>query len=116
MLTNMVEKAKSSRANVTRKVTAASSASSSGVGRGPKAVTTAVRQKGAANRSSDISESSEASSGSVIRNIVPAKKAPVKRTVMSTIKGVGGAAVKKAAATKSAAAEPAVRRTLRKRN
>jgi hypothetical protein len=111
MLTSMVEKAKSSRATATRKVTA-SSAGSSSVGRGRNAVTAAVRQKG---RSSDVSESSEASSGSVIRNTIPAKKPPVKRTVMGTIRGVGGAAVKKAIATKPVA-EPAVRRTLRKRN
>jgi hypothetical protein len=117
ILTSMVEKAKStSRGVATRKVTGQSAAG--GAGRGKRAAAPAAAPK--VGRGRAISDSSEGSSGSQTTTIVrkpvaaPAKKAPAKRTVMSTIKGMGGgAANKKAAAPKAVATGT---RVLRKRN
>lgn len=108
MLQNMVEKAKNSRVNTTRKVTASSSGSSSaGVGRGKRQPAAPTVEKTGRGRVSAGSQSSDASSGTVIQK----KAAPAKRTVMGTIKG---AVQKKATVTKTAAPAP-TGRVLRKR-
>jgi hypothetical protein len=121
----MVEKAKLTRSAATRKVTAAKATATSTIGtgtaRGRKAVATQpqpVRQATVKGRVSITSESSDASAGTVIRKPVaaPAKKPPVKKTVMSTIKGMGSQK-KMPVATKAATANaPVGGRVLRKRN
>jgi hypothetical protein len=115
----MVEKAKTTRgAAATRKVTE-QSATTGGAGRGKRAAAPAAPPKEARGRA--ISDSSDASTGTqntVVRKPVggtaTSKKAPAKRTVMSTIKGMG-AANKKAPAPKATAPATGTR-VLRKRN
>jgi hypothetical protein len=111
ILTNMVEKAKSTRATAAKKTTASSSASSSaGAGRGKKAPQPAPAKAGK-GRTSNSSQSTDASSGTtVVTKTTAPTKSPVKKTVMGTIKGIGGTAAKKPAAIKAAPT-----RVLRKR-
>lgn len=112
ILTNMVEKAKSTRATAARKTVASSSASSTagaGAGRGKKAPQAATAKAGK-GRASNSSQSTDASSGTTVVTKTAPTKSPVKKTVMSTIKGMGGTATKKPAATKAAPT-----RVLRKR-
>ncbi|KAH8592048.1 Borealin N terminal-domain-containing protein [Bisporella sp. PMI_857] len=116
ILTNMVEKAKTTRGMATRKAVEPTTAS--GVGRGKRAVAAAPAPK--VGRGRAASDSSNGSGSTVIRKSAPAPKkaAPAtKRTVMSTIKGIGaGASTKKAPGPKVApAAAPAGGRVLRKR-
>ncbi|KAH7171219.1 Borealin N terminal-domain-containing protein [Dactylonectria macrodidyma] len=129
VLSNMVEKAKATRAGAARKVTATSNASSSSSGTAPPprtkraATTTASRAPASrpatrnARRVSGNSETSEASTGTVVKRGAAAKAAPAKKGVMSSIrKGVTGGTRK--AATKAATpAAPAAStgRVLRKR-
>jgi hypothetical protein len=108
----MVEKAKSTRATAARKTTASPSASSTaGAGRGKKVPQEAVRVKNRKGRASNSSQSTDTSSGTTVvtKATVPARS-PVKKTVMGTIKGIGGTTAKKTAATKAAPT-----RVLRKR-
>jgi len=132
LLTNMVEKARSTRAAATRKTTTSSTASSAAGGtaaaRGRKGAAAAqpparVMGTRTARRVSGISESSDGSTSTVIRKTGirgaagnAAAPAPVKKpTVMSTIrKGVTGA-TRKAAATPAPAATTRSGRVLRKR-
>ncbi|KAI1872578.1 hypothetical protein JX265_005458 [Neoarthrinium moseri] len=127
LLSNMVEKAKSTRGGTTGRHKLASStitnsSATSGTTRGrkpgvPSSATTAnTRGK---RKNSQASESSEASTGTVIKKTTaasraaPAKSATApKRTVMGTIKS---ATTKKPATAKPAAAPAATGRTLRKR-
>jgi hypothetical protein len=117
LLSSMVERAKTTRATAAaRKVTATSNTSSTaGVGRGKRAAPAAAAPKVGKGRASNTSESSDGSTGTTIVNKkpVPAKNAPVKKTVMGTIKGMGS--MKKIPAAKAAAA-PTGGRVLRKRN
>lgn len=126
ILTNMVEKAKSTRSAASRKVTGAKETATStiGAGRGRRAVATQPAQPAQAarptigkGRASINSDSSEASASTVVRKPVaaPVKKAPVKKTVMSTIKGMGSQK-KIPAATKATASAATGGRVLRKRN
>jgi hypothetical protein len=115
----MVEKAKSGRgAATTRKVTDQITAITGGAGRGKRAAATPVPPKVGRGRAiSDSSDTSTGTQNTIVRKPVAApatKKAPAKRTVMSTIKGMGGAS-KKAPASKAAATTPGTR-VLRKRN
>ncbi|TVY44028.1 hypothetical protein LSUB1_G002127 [Lachnellula subtilissima] len=112
ILTNMVEKAKSTRA-ATRKP--AEPAKTTGVGRGKRTAAPAPAPRVARGRASTISDSSDASNGTIVRKPVAAKKEPAKRTVMGTIRGMGGAASKKVQASKPAATTTGSR-VLRKRN
>ncbi|KAH6898850.1 Borealin N terminal-domain-containing protein [Thelonectria olida] len=129
VLSNMVEKAKATRAGAARKVTAASSTSSSST-----STTAATRTRRAAaqtkprapasrpatrnaRRVSGHSETSEASTGTVVKRGAAAKAPPAKKGVISSIrKGVTGGTKK---ATKAAAPVPAstagTGRVLRKR-
>jgi hypothetical protein len=118
ILTNLVEKAKSTRATVARQVTASSSSSSTaGAGRGKRTLQT-VAPKAGNKRTSNGSESSDVSSGTtVVTKTAAAKKPPVKKTVMGTIKGIGNATAKKPAAAAVATAKTAApTRVLRRRN
>jgi hypothetical protein len=110
-LTNMVEKAKTTRGTGTRKVTEAAT----GAGRGKRTAAPAAAPTVGRGRASAISDSSESSSTTIVRKPVPvAKKEPVKKTVMGTIRGMGGA--KKAPAKTAAPATSTAGRVLRKRN
>ncbi|TVY56072.1 hypothetical protein LCER1_G003710 [Lachnellula cervina] len=113
ILTNMVEKAKSTRAAATRKP--AEPAKTTGVGRGKRTAAPAPAPRVGRGRPSTISDSSDASNGTIVRKPVAAKKEPAKRTVMGTIRGMGGAASKKVQASKPAATTTGSR-VLRKRN
>lgn len=140
VLSNMVEKARSTRAAATtRKTTTMSSVSTTSStaapapakparGRKPATATTtsAASRAGAASRAarrvSAISESSDGSTGTVVRKrtttVAPKPDPPAKRTVMSTIrKGVTSATTKRTAAAKAAPAVAATGtgRVLRKR-
>ncbi|KAI6362820.1 hypothetical protein MCOR25_006084 [Pyricularia grisea] len=140
LLSNMVEKARSTRAAATRKTTTSSTASSAAGGgttrtRKAAAATTATAASRAAaapsrtaRRISGISESSDGSTATVVRkrptttasqaSTRTAAPAPAKRTVMGTIrKGVAGATTRKAPAAKAAAPAPTTStgRVLRKR-
>ncbi|KAF8851092.1 hypothetical protein BDZ45DRAFT_731134 [Acephala macrosclerotiorum] len=111
ILTNMVEKAKTTRATVTRKVPAESSAA--GAGRGRRAAPAASALKVGRGRASTISESSDSSNTTVVRKPV----APAKKTMMSTIKGMGSQKKIPAAAKSTASTAPvSTGRVLRKRN
>ncbi|KAK0103219.1 hypothetical protein ONS95_005253 [Cadophora gregata] len=121
ILTNMVEKAKSSRAaaGAARKVTAEKAAPATvGAGRGRRAAPSAAAPTTGRGRASTISESSESSSATTIvrKPVAAAKKVPVKKTVMSTIKGMGSQKKMPAASKASAAPTTAGGRVLRKRN
>jgi hypothetical protein len=110
ILTNMVEKAKTTRGTAaSRKVT---EAATGGAGRGKRTAAPAPPPK--AGRGRAESGSSDGSTSTIVRKPVAAAKkaAPVKKTVMSTIKAMG--ATKKAPAPKASA--PAGGRVLRKRN
>jgi hypothetical protein len=116
ILTNMVEKAKSSRGATTTRKVADQGTTAPGVGRGKRAAGPPLPPK--VGRGRAISDSSETSSGTtatiVRKPVAAAKKEPVKRTMMTTIKGMG-ASTKRAPAAKAAA--PATgSRILRKRN
>lgn len=117
ILTNMVAKAKTTRGTAaTRKATEASTAGN--IGRGKRAAAPAPPPKTGRGRAE--SDSSNASGSTVVRKApVPAAKkaAPaVKRTVMSTIKGMGSNATTKKASTAKTVAAPTGGRILRKRN
>ncbi|KAM5356091.1 hypothetical protein ACJ41O_002737 [Fusarium nematophilum] len=114
MLSSMVEKAKATRAGVTRKVTAASSTSSSSASttaatRTRRAAATTASRTAASRpatrtgrRVSANSETSEASSGTVVRKTAASRAAPAKKGVMSSIrKGPATGTTRKAAATKT---------------
>ncbi|PVH78920.1 hypothetical protein DL98DRAFT_516416 [Cadophora sp. DSE1049] len=119
ILTNMVEKAKSTRAGTARKVTAEKPAPAAvGAGRGRRAAPPASAPTVGRGRASTISESSESSNATIVRKPVAVpKKAPVKKTVMSTIKGMGSQKKMPAASKASAAPTTAAGgRVLRKRN
>lgn len=113
----MTEKAKSTRSGTaTRKVTE-QSATTGGAGRGKRTAAPLVPPK--VGRGRAISDSSDASTGTtIVRKPVAAaaKKAPVKRTVISTAKGTGGAATKKATSAAKPTAPATGSRVLRKRN
>ncbi|KAM0437661.1 hypothetical protein ACHAPT_002025 [Fusarium lateritium] len=126
MLSSMVEKAKATRAGVTRKVTTASTASSSSTSTTAAtrtrraAATTASRAPASrpatrtARRSLANSETSEASSGTVVRKGAAARGAAAKKTAVSSVrKGTTTAAQKKAAAKSTATTGTG--RVLRKR-
>ncbi|KAH8674689.1 Borealin N terminal-domain-containing protein [Tricladium varicosporioides] len=115
ILTNMVEKAKGTRGAATKRATETktASASAAGVGRGRRAAAPAPAPKVGRGRASTISDLSDSSNTTVIRKPV-AKKEPAKRTVMSTLKGMGGAS-KKAPTARPATAMSGTR-VLRKRN
>ncbi|KAL8294087.1 hypothetical protein RB601_001582 [Gaeumannomyces tritici] len=140
LISNMVEKARSTRAAAaTRKATTSSTASSASAAaqrtrRGATATTAAAAARATApsrtaRRVSGISESSDGSTSTVVRKRVgaaaaparPATAAATKRTVMGTIKkGVAGATTRKApaktaAAPASAATTTSTGRVLRKR-
>ncbi|OBT52567.1 hypothetical protein VE04_07439 [Pseudogymnoascus sp. 24MN13] len=109
-LTNMVEKAKSSRAAAT----GASKTGTSAVGRPKKAVAAAARAPRARRGGpSNSSESSDASARTTIVSRAPAaKKEPAKRTVMGALKSMGA---KKTAAAPAASGRAPVGRVLRNR-
>jgi hypothetical protein len=115
ILTNMVEKAKATRGAGARKA-AEPKVATTAAGRGkrtaaaPPPVTRTAR-----GRASTISDSSEGSNTTVVRKPVAAKKEPVKRTVMGTLRGMGGA-TKKAVAAKPTTTTTTGTRVLRKRN
>lgn len=142
LISNMVEKARSTRAAAaTRKATTSSTASSASAAavprtrRGATATTAAAAARAAApsrtaRRVSGVSESSDGSTSTVVRKRVgattaasarTATAAAPKRTVMGTIKkGVAGATTRKApaktvAAPASAATATSTGRVLRKR-
>ncbi|KAF5023577.1 hypothetical protein F66182_4335 [Fusarium sp. NRRL 66182] len=126
MLSNMVEKAKATRAGVSRKMTTGSTASSASVG-----TTTATKNRRAATstasrgppsrpatrtgrRSIANSESSEASSGTVVRKGAAAKGSGARKgTVSSTRKGTTAGTTRKA--TTKTSTSTATGRVLRKR-
>jgi hypothetical protein len=113
----MVEKAKSTRgAAATRK--AAEPAKTTGAGRGKRtaAPAPAPAPRVGRGRASTISDSSDASNGTIVRKPVAAKKEPAKRTVISTIKGMGGAGASKKMPAGKPAATTTGSRVLRKRN
>ncbi|OBT91875.1 hypothetical protein VE01_10133 [Pseudogymnoascus verrucosus] len=109
-LTNMVEKAKSSRAAAT----GASKTGTSAVGRPKKAVAAAApAPRARRGRPSNSSESSDASARTTIVSRAPAaKKEPAKRTVMGALKSMGA---KKTAAAPAASRPAPVGRVLRNR-
>jgi hypothetical protein len=119
ILTNMVEKAKSTRsAGTTRKPTQ-ETVTTAGVGRGKRAPAPEVKPR--VGRGRAISDSSDGSTTTIVRKPVasaaPVKKAPVKKTVMGAIKGMGSQKKMPAAAKPApAAATGAGGRVLRKRN
>ncbi|KAB5536576.1 Borealin N terminal-domain-containing protein [Coniochaeta sp. 2T2.1] len=134
MFSNMVEKARSTRAAATTRKTTTSSTASSANGstaaaatrtRKAAAATAPASRAGATSRTtrrvSAISESSDGSTGTVVRKRTATAAAPApaaKRTVMGTIrKGVTGTATKKAPVAKAKAAPAAATtgRVLRKR-
>jgi hypothetical protein len=113
----MVEKAKTTRGAGTRKGTDTSTSTdtSAGAGRGKRTAPPASAPK--IGRGRAISDSSDSSTTTVVRKPGVAKKAaPVKekKTVMTTIKGMGSQ--KKLPASKPAAAPTTGGRVLRKRN
>jgi hypothetical protein len=114
----MVEKAKSTRGAAGTRNATEQSATTGGAGRGKRTAAPAVPPK--VGRGRAISDSSTASTGTqntIVRKPVAApatNKVPAKRTVISTIKGMG-AANKKAPAPKGAAPATGTR-VLRKRN
>ncbi|EPE36414.1 hypothetical protein GLAREA_05752 [Glarea lozoyensis ATCC 20868] len=115
ILTNMVEKAKATRGAGARKA-AEPKTTTTAAGRAKRtAAPPPPVMRTARGRASTISDSSEGSNTTVVRKPVAAKKEPVKRTVMGTLRGMGGA-TKKAAAAKPAAAAATGTRVLRKRN
>ena len=117
ILTNMVEKAKSTRPTGGRKAAEPASTVTVGAGRGKRAAAPTAAPKVGRGRASTISDSSDTSSGTtVVRKPAAAKNAaPAKKGVMSTIKGMGGTgATKKLPAAKPAAATTGTR-VLRKR-
>ncbi|TVY46950.1 hypothetical protein LOCC1_G003233 [Lachnellula occidentalis] len=112
ILTNMVDKAKSTRA-ATRKPTEPAKTT---IGRGKKTAAPAPAPRVVRGRAWTINDSSDNdSNGTIVRKPVAAKKEPAKRTVMGTIRGMGGAASKKVQASKPAATNTGSR-VLRKRN
>src|SRR5450432_382225 len=115
LLTNMVEKAKSTRATASRPVTASSSSSSSsGVGRGRRAPQPAPAAKAGKGRASNSSQSTDASSGTaIVSKATGGYKSPVKKAVMGAVKGMKATTAKKPVTGKAAA--PATR-VLRSRN
>ncbi|KAF4634243.1 hypothetical protein G7Y89_g3865 [Cudoniella acicularis] len=113
ILTNMVEKAKSTRGAATRKATE-TKATTAGAGRGRRAAAPTPAPRAGRGRASTISDLSDSSNTTVVRKPV-AKKEPAKRTIMSTLKGMGAGATKKVPAAKPASA-PTGTRVLRKRN
>ncbi|KAK4449519.1 Borealin N terminal-domain-containing protein [Podospora aff. communis PSN243] len=138
LLSNMVEKARSSRTAATNRKATTSTTASSSNGSTSTAATRVKRGAAAqaappparpatrtARRVSVISESSDGSTSTVVRKrpgtaMSTASKAPAaKRTVMSTIKkGVGASTTTKkapASAAKASQAAPATGRVLRKR-
>lgn len=121
MFTNMIEKAKASRATTTRKAVAPAL----GKGKRTAAAASVPAPRAGRGRTSDMSESSEASSATTINKTAATKKAPAKKTVMNTLKGVGAVgattgSTRKTAAPKAAAAAATLTmstgRVLRKRN
>ncbi|KAL2070984.1 hypothetical protein VTL71DRAFT_14010 [Oculimacula yallundae] len=120
ILTNMVEKAKSTRAGgAARKVTAEKErpGTALGAGRGRRMAPPPPAPTVGRGRASGISESSEASNATIVRKPVPApKKAPVKKTVMSTLKGMGHKKMPVAGKVSAAPAAAVGGRVLRKRN
>jgi hypothetical protein len=118
ILTNMVEKAKATRGTATRKAAEPKPATTRATGRGRATPAPPPVKRATRGRGSTISDSSEGSNATVVKKPVVAKKEPVKRTVMGTLRGMG-AAGKKAAAAKPATAPTAAStggRVLRKRN
>ncbi|CAL3966217.1 unnamed protein product [Diplocarpon coronariae] len=114
ILTSMVEKAKSGRGTF-RKVTIEKPAI--GTGRGKKVIPAQASIPAPRARRGRGSDGSDGSNTTVVRKPAavpaPVKKVPGKKTVMSTLKGMG----KKTPATgKAPAAAPTGGRTLRKRN
>jgi hypothetical protein len=137
VLSNMVEKARSTRAAATSRKTTTLSSSTTSSSAAPPAKATRTRKAATATtaaaasrvgatsratrRVSAVSESSDGSTGTVVRKRTttaakPEAPPPAKRTVMGTIrKGVTGTATRKTAAPKAAPAA-STGRVLRKRN
>lgn len=120
IVASMVEKARRGAA-ATRKITAVKEPASTatGAGRGRRTpAPAATRPAIGKGRASTTSESSDASSSTVVKKPVaaPAKKAPVKKTVMSTLKGMGSQRKIPATTKTATATAPAGGRVLRKRN
>ncbi|KAF4449653.1 nbl1 borealin protein [Fusarium austroafricanum] len=129
MLSSMVEKAKATRAGVTRNTTAnsniiSSSTNSTAATRNKKApapTTTTSRAPTSrpgtrtTRRSIANSESSESSNGTVIRKGAAAKSAPVRKGTTTSRKGTTGAVRKTTTKTNSSTASTGTGRTLRKR-
>jgi len=114
ILTNMVPAAKPTRGAAARKALEPTI----GAGRGKRAAAPAPPPK--VGRGRAASDSSNTSGSTVIRKAPPKKvekteKAPAKRTVMSTIKGIGGGATTKKAPGPKAVAPTTGGRILRKR-
>ncbi|RFU29217.1 hypothetical protein B7463_g7137, partial [Scytalidium lignicola] len=114
ILTSMVEQAKNARATGTSRTTAPTAAArvTKGSTRGRKpAATTGATRSGRATAST-MSDSSELSNGTtIVRKPVAAKKQPVKKTVMGSIRGMGTTTAKKTGQEKAPAS-----RVLRRRN
>ncbi|CAG8959976.1 hypothetical protein HYFRA_00012693 [Hymenoscyphus fraxineus] len=133
ILTNMVEKAKATRgAAAVRKATgpkkaetkkaetkkAAEAKQATGTIRGRKTPAPGAAPPAARStrgRPRTVSDSSDTSNGTVVRKPVAKKEPAAKRTVMGTIRGMGGTA-KKAAAAPAPKAGGTATRVLRKRN
>ncbi|RMJ11274.1 hypothetical protein BHE90_008147 [Fusarium euwallaceae] len=125
MLSSMVEKAKATRAGVARKVTTASTASTSSTSTTAAtrtrraAATTASRAPASrpttrtARRSLATSESSEASSGTVVRKGAASRGAAAKKTAASSVRKGTTTTTKKTAAKSTATTGTG--RVLRKR-
>jgi len=125
IINNMVEKAKHSRSVASRKAT--ETATALGANRGRRTATqpaASAPRVGRGRGHSDVSHSSDSSTKTVVRKVNPAgpaKRAPVKKTVMSTIKGMGSqkkapVAAKKLTASTASTASATGGRVLRKRN
>jgi hypothetical protein len=113
----MVEKTKTARGAAVRKGTdtSTSTTTSAGAGRGKRTAPAVSAPK--VGRGRAISNSSDSSTTTVVRKPAVAKKAAEvkeKKTVMSTIKGIGSQ--KKLPASKPTAAPTTGGRVLRKRN
>ncbi|KAM3086827.1 hypothetical protein ACMFMG_000950 [Clarireedia jacksonii] len=107
----MADKAKTTRAAGTRRISPHTNPAGPALGRGKRtaAATAGPAPKGGVERGS-LSEQSDASTATtIVRKPVPAKKAPAKKTVMGTIKGMGAAKKAPTASTASGG------RVLRKR-
>ncbi|PQE27256.1 Borealin- N-terminal protein [Rutstroemia sp. NJR-2017a WRK4] len=107
----MADKAKTTRATGTRKISPHTNPAGAATGRGRRtaSATAGPAPKVGKGRGSLSEESNTSTGTTIVRKPVPVKKAPVKKTVMGTIKGMG--ATKKAPTASTASGG----RVLRKR-